>query len=284
MTKLTVEPQPRHGAGKALETHVQDFAARPAHTIVGIAELRRTKITTVDEGDGEDAVKVALLTFEPAPAEAGHQLRTAAEALRALRTAEGTLMGDMDAEVAEHTMKHLGGMLGFEEAARLKIGVKHWLEVLLAATGRPRSQMTLDDLLDDVRLATMGLSAVLDGVTEPAGRARDDGPTGYTAAGQAGDLGTGEIADTGNETEAPGGEDLGQGLRWDVDADESGYDGPTSPDLPPGHPGYRAEGGGEEFDPANRTGAEPGVDMEGVTPEEVFGYQPDDDSEDDGGS
>jgi hypothetical protein len=240
MTKLTVESQTRHGAAKALEPHVQDFAARPGHTIVGIAELRRTKITTVDDGTDQDAVKVALLTFEPAPAETGHQLRSAAAALRALRTAEGTLTADMDAEVAEQTMKHLAGMLGFEEAVRLKIGVAPWLGMLSSAVDRPRSEITVDDLLDDAKLVVMGLSAVLDGVTEPTKRAHDDDRQGdlFTDRGERVDEGTGEIEGTARGTA----ENPGHPFLAPEDADESGYDGPTSPDLPPGHPGYRPEG------------------------------------------
>lgn len=254
-TKLTLESAPRHSAGKALEPHVPDFAARSGHTIVGIAELRRTKITTVDDGTGDDTVKAALLTFEPAPAEAGHQLREAALALRMLRNAEGTLTGDMDVELAETTMKHLAGMIGFEEAARLKVGVKHWLDILLAAISQPRSKITLDELLDDVQLAAMGLGAVLDGVTEPGERASDDTPPGV-------DPSTGEIRDP--ETD-----------------EESGYDGPTSPDLPPGHPGYRPDSWTDPGSASYGTG-EP--DRDDLHDEELDAADEEREHEDDSGS
>jgi hypothetical protein len=188
MTKLSMEGPLAHSAGKALEPHQPDFATRPMHTLVGIAELRRVKITTVDDGTGEDAVKIRLLTFEPAPGEAAHRLREASLALRALRTAEGTLTGDLDAEIAEQTLEHLGGMIGMEEAARLKIGVKHYLDVLNAAVARPIGQLKTEDLADDIKLVTMGLSAVLAGVSEPGERAADDdprqdGPDLFDAAG-----------------------------------------------------------------------------------------------------
>lgn len=174
--KYSLASKPGHPATETLDVHVRDLA-RGGPRLVGIAEIGGAELKGIlPDGEGEDTVKLRLRSFEPALGEdAADQLRRTAQAMKALRTAEGTLTGDMDVDVAEHTLKRLAGLIGFEEAARLKVGVRHWLEILYQTLSKRRSDTaTVDDVLGEVKLVAMGLDAVLAGVTPPADPLHDD--------------------------------------------------------------------------------------------------------------
>lgn len=235
--KLKIMTKLGFAAERGLAPHIRDLYDRDDFTLVCIAEIGGAVNEVVRrQGAGEDAVKVQLLTMEPASPENAERLRAVARALRAMRNPQGELFGDMDVELAADTLKHFADMVGFEEAARVILGVRKYVGMLDDMLAKSPAALKPEEMRDTVGLAVMGLQAVLEGARLPDDPELDgqldlrDGSglwmgetrSGKTDAGLVEEAERAARADAGRE---PTPEEIADGV------DEAGYDGPMEPDA-----------------------------------------------------
>jgi hypothetical protein len=103
----------------------------PGGYLVGIVELRHVDHNdpAEDVDDIKRAVTLRITSLEVGHGEQEHNLRAAQQALYAVRTAGGTLDPDGEVALAEDTLRLTEGLLYAEEAARLRVGLRHFADL-----------------------------------------------------------------------------------------------------------------------------------------------------------
>jgi hypothetical protein len=158
---------------RALSPFADAFHDSDAFTLLFVGELR-TSERTEKVIDGGEAVKVRVITAHPVTGPAAHHLRRATRAAFYARNIRGEMaeggnlfhdgpVVDLDASA----MENLAGLWAWEEFARLRISVGHWLEALRKVGALNPAQTSPDRYRDDILVITEGLEAALAGVPEP---------------------------------------------------------------------------------------------------------------------
>jgi hypothetical protein len=171
--KLKLDTTLKAQPDRALEPHTQRFYDSPAYTVLVVGELRQSEFTNKTI-DGGEVVKVRLITAHPVTGAAEDHVRKATRAAFYANNIGGEvhegghLFADGQAvDLDPSALPHLAGRWGFEEFARLRVGVEYWLEALRKVGALNPERTAGSRYRDDIRLIIAGLEAAVKGAPQP---------------------------------------------------------------------------------------------------------------------
>ncbi|MGW5259642.1 hypothetical protein ACWEQG_01625 [Microbispora sp. NPDC004025] len=167
MTQLKFDTKLGAGASAALEPHIRPIYDRPDSTRLAIIEFRHIERTQPAAGSEKDpSVKVRIISCEIPNKDQEGAVREAQRALYLQRTATGTLDDDGEFVLTDATLKQIGGLLHEVEVARLRAGLRRWVDY--AARVNSQTNLTDTEMRHELDLVANGLRALLDNAPEEA--------------------------------------------------------------------------------------------------------------------
>lgn len=163
MTTLKFDSKLGAAAAAALEPHIRPIYDRPDCTRLAIIELRHIERTQPAAGSDKDpSVRVRITHLEIPNRDQEGAVRQAMRALYLQRTAAGTLDEDDVGQVqlAESTLRNLGNLLHEVEVARLRAGLRHWVDY--AARVNANASLTHSEIRHELDIIAGGLRALLE--------------------------------------------------------------------------------------------------------------------------
>jgi hypothetical protein len=110
-------------------------------SVLAVAELVAVEKNLIfdDASKKDPTVKLRIEHLEVAPAgEPERTVRDILAALHTIRTANGTINGDEDVKLSEQTLSNAAGVLGEQEAARLRVILDWFLNHTRAVIDHPK--------------------------------------------------------------------------------------------------------------------------------------------------
>lgn len=160
MTNLKFDSKLGAAAANSLEPHIRGIYERPGTRILFIGEARHVERTQpAPESEKDPSVKVRISHLEIPNKDQEGAIREAQRALYLQRTATGTLDEEGQLQLANSTLKHIGGLLHEIEVARLRAGMKHW--VAYAARVNANPLLTLVEMKHELDTISRGMDALL---------------------------------------------------------------------------------------------------------------------------
>lgn len=168
MTQLKFDAKVSASAQEALEPHVRPVYAAPASRRLFIGEFAAIeRIEPAPGSEKEPSVKVRIVHLElPNEAQEGY-VREALRFLHLQRTANGTFAEDGQLELDQDTLRLTGGHLAYLETARLRAGLLQW--AAYARRVLHTSNLTVSEVLHELKTIADGLSATIDGARDDDG-------------------------------------------------------------------------------------------------------------------
>lgn len=165
MTQLKFDTKLGAAASAALEPHIRPIYDRPDSTRLAIIEFRHIERTQPAAGSEKDpSVKVRIISCEIPNRDQEGAIREAQRALYLQRTATGTLDDDGEFVLTEATLKQIGGLLHEVEVARLRAGLRRWVDY--AARVNSQTGLTDTEMRNELDLVANGLRSLLDNTSE----------------------------------------------------------------------------------------------------------------------
>ena len=163
--KLKFDSQMSRDATDALAPHIHAIYERQGGNFVFMAEARHVeRIQPAPDADKEPSVKVRIVHLEIPNRDQVGAIREGLRALYLQRTASGTLEDDGQLVLSDRTLQHITGLLHEVEVARLRAGLRHWVNY--AHRVNNNGQLTVSEMQHELDLITRGLEAVLTAAAE----------------------------------------------------------------------------------------------------------------------
>jgi hypothetical protein len=160
MTQVKLDSKLGGGPAAAIESHVPALYARQGCRIVAVVELAHEERTQpAPDSDKEPSVKMRISSMEIAAKEQEPAIREAMRALYLQRTATGTLDEHGQMVLTESTIQLTAGLLADVEAARLRVGMEHWMRYARQAASSQK--LTDAEVRSEMRAVADGMAAVL---------------------------------------------------------------------------------------------------------------------------
>lgn len=165
MTSLKFDSKLGAAASAALEQHIRPIYDRPGCSRLAIIEFRHIERTQpAPESDKDPSVKVRISHCEIPGRDQEGYVREAQRALYLQRTASGTLDDDGQLQLTQSTLSHIGGLLHEVEVARLRAGLRHWVDY--AARVNSNASLTISEMHHELDTVAQGLAALLNNTPE----------------------------------------------------------------------------------------------------------------------
>lgn len=165
MTTLKFDSKLGAAASAALEAHVRPVYDRPGCSRMAIIEFRHIERTQpAPESDKDPSVRVRISHCEIPNKDQEGAIREAQRALYLQRTASGTLEEDGQLQLSQSTLKHISGLLHEVEVARLRAGLRHWVDY--AARVNSNASLTISEMHHELDTVAQGLAALLSNAAE----------------------------------------------------------------------------------------------------------------------
>lgn len=160
MTKLKFDSSMARAAADALAPHIRGIYDRPGSTVLFVGEAKHVERTQpAPDADGDPSVKVRITHLELPNKDQEGAIREAMKALYTQRTAQGTLDEDGALQLAQGTLRGIGGLLHGIEVARLRAGLSYWVQYV--ARVNSNSKLTLSEIQHELDLVANGMAALL---------------------------------------------------------------------------------------------------------------------------
>ncbi|MBB2914897.1 hypothetical protein FHS43_006209 [Streptosporangium becharense] len=165
MTTLKFDSKLGAAASAALEEHIRPIYDKPGCSRLAIIEFRHIERTQpAPDADKDPSVKVRISHCEIPGRDQEGYIREAQRALYLQRTASGTLDDDGQLQLTQSTLKHIGGLLHEVEVARLRAGLRHWVDY--AARVNSNASLTISEMHHELDTVAQGLAALLHNTPE----------------------------------------------------------------------------------------------------------------------
>ncbi|MEV4093829.1 hypothetical protein [Streptosporangium saharense] len=165
MTTLKFDSKLGAAASSALEAHIRPIYDRPGCSRLAIIEFRHIERTQpAPESDKDPSVRVRISHCEIPGRDQEGFVREAQRALFLQRTAAGTLDDDGQLQLTQSTLSHIGGLLHEVEVARLRAGLRHWVDY--AARVNSNASLTISEMHHELDTVAQGLAALLNNTPE----------------------------------------------------------------------------------------------------------------------
>lgn len=171
MTTLKIDSKVSPSAADALELHVPALYSNPGARVLAVMEMVHVERTQpAPEADGKASVKMRIVSLEVPSKDQAGAVREVLRALHLQRTAAGTLDEDGEIVLTDQTLKNAAGLLVDVEAARLRVGLKHY-----ARAARDLSHTTSNLSASEFRHELANIADGLDDVLKRAALDDSDG-------------------------------------------------------------------------------------------------------------